>query len=122
MYGGASLKAKRYSALESTWNKLNFIFSHLWRKKLKNRCCLNRKLKKIYKFALYLLALSQELPCFSEKEEISVTPMYRWAYMNVLLWMYTRVSDFVCAYHLHYIVMAYLFLRRKKNIKAIQIS
>lgn len=37
-------------------------------------------------------------------------------------WMYKRVSDSVCAYHLHYIVMAYLFLRRKKIIKAIQIS
>jgi len=28
---------------------------------------------------LYLLALSEELPCcFSEKEVISVTPMYKW--------------------------------------------
>lgn len=28
---------------------------------------------------MYLLALSEELPCcFSEKEVISVTPMYKW--------------------------------------------
>lgn len=67
--------------------------------------------------SLYLLALSQELPCFSGKEVISVTRCTNGTCMNVLFWMYKRVSDFVCAYHLHYIVMAYLFLRRKKTLK-----
>lgn len=78
MYGGALLEVKRYSALKSTTYKLCAIFSHLERKNTKKNEFSKLKKKKKSKIALCLLALSQELPCFSEKEEISVTPMYRW--------------------------------------------
>lgn len=75
MFGGASLKAKRYSALKSTTKEinLNFFFLSFEGKRKKQK-----KFSKSKNIALYLLALSQELLCcFSEKEVTSVTPMYR---------------------------------------------
>lgn len=42
MYGGTSLKAKRYSALKSTTNKLYAIFLSFGEKNRRINCCLSK--------------------------------------------------------------------------------
>lgn len=103
------LKAERYGAVGATagrFGKLKKI-NNSAKLKLRRTCWLwvKRRLVSAKKKKWFLWPVCTDGTCC----------------MNVL-WMYKRVSNFVCAYHLHYIVMAYLFLRRKKNIKAIQIS
>lgn len=105
MYGGALLKAKRYSALKSmSFEKKN------WRIK-----CWNTILKKTKLYCTCWLWVKSYLVVSLKKKKI-LWPLVQLRHvccMNVLLWVCKRVSDFVYAYHLHYAVMAYLFLRKK---------
>ena len=100
MYGGARAESgevrRRWSVLESFKKKIN----NSTKFKLRRTCWLwvERRLVSAKK-KWFLWPVCTDGTCC----------------MNVLLWMYKRVSNFVCAYHLHYIVMAYLFLRRKKK-------
>lgn len=98
------LKAERYGAVGATagrFGKLKKKIKNSAKLKLRRTCWLwvKRRLVSAKKKKWFLWPVCTDGTCC----------------MNVLLWMYKRVSNFVCAYHLHYIVMAYLFLRRKKK-------
>lgn len=73
---------------------------------------------------LYQLALSRELSCVIEEKQEPVTSCTDGSQMcECATRGCTKGSQILFALViLRYIVMAYLFLRRKKNIKAIQVS
>lgn len=74
---------------------------------------------------MYLLALSEELPCcFSEKEVISVTPMYKWDLLYECATLDVQKGLRFCL-RLSFTLYCHglpVPKEKKKYIKAIQIS